>query len=224
MLALAQHIPLLPKVSSELESFGEGDTLTVFIHGYLASGGVLRPLGDYLAARALAPRQLHFSFAPTGSVAEHVQRLDALIQKVHRPGAALHIVGHSLGGLLGRYYRQVLGRPVERLICIATPHAGVPRAAVFRALKALPLVDELAPGSATLQLLQATRSRLAPTEVTCVIPEGDTLVPPEQSAALSGTECVFVPSQGHLSVLFARDTWEVVGERLERPLRREPVE
>lgn len=214
LFALAQHVPLLPKVSSELECYGEGDTLTVFIHGYLASGGVMRPLGEYLAERKLATRQLHFSFTPTGSVAEHVQKLDALIRRVHTTGAPVHIVGHSLGGLIARYYRQVLGRPVEKMLCIATPHAGVPRAGAFRAFKSIPLVDELAPGSGTLQLLQATSVRLSPTQVTCVIPEGDTLVPPEHSAALAGHECVYMPELGHLSVLFSKEVWEIVAERL----------
>lgn len=213
LVALAKHVPLLPTISREVIEYGPGHGLTVFVHGYLATGGVLRPLGEYLGRTGVAPRQVHFTFAPTGSVAEHARRLDELIQRARRDTdhGPVNIVGHSLGGLLGRYYRQVLGRPVHRLVCIATPHRGVPRAAVF---KALPLVDELAPGSSTLALLEATHARLAQTQVTCVIPTHDTLVPPLQSARLEGARNVHVYGVGHLGVLFDRETWEHVAEAL----------
>jgi triacylglycerol lipase len=213
IVALAKHVPLMPTVSTDVIEYGPTKGLTVFVHGYLATGGVLRPLGEFLGKSGIAPRQVHFTFSPTGSLAEHARKLDDLVKRARRHGddGPVHIVGHSLGGLLARYYRQVLGRPVERLVCIATPHRGVPRAAAFRAL---PLVDELAPGSSTLALLDATHARLAQTEVTCVIPTHDTLVPPAHSAQLAGARNVHVHGVGHLGVLFEQETWEHVAHAL----------
>lgn len=214
LFALARHVPLMPAVSTDVIEYGrarEGDGITVFVHGYLATGGVLRPLGEFLGSQGIARRQVHFTFAPTGSLAEHARKLDAIVRSAHRNDGPVHLVGHSLGGLVARYYRQVLGRPVERLVCIATPHRGVPRASAFRAL---PLVDEIAPGSSTLALLEATRARLAQTDVTCVIPTHDTLVPPSDSAHLEGARNVHVHGVGHLAVLFERETWDHVAEAL----------
>lgn len=216
LVAMARHVPLLPAVSTDVIEYAPTKSITVFVHGYLATGGVLRPLGEFLGRSGIAPRQVHFTFAPKGSLAEHARRLDELVKRARREGddGPVHIVGHSLGGLLARYYRQVLGRPVERMVCIATPHRGVPRAAVF---KALPLVDELAPGSSTLALLDATHARLAQTDVTCVIPSHDTLVPPAQSAQLPGARNVHVDGVGHLGILFERETWDHVADALSRP-------
>jgi pimeloyl-ACP methyl ester carboxylesterase len=214
LFALARHVPLMPAVSTDVVEYGDrtpGDALTVFVHGYLATGGVLRPLGEYLGAQGVARRQVHFTFAPTGSLADHARKLDAIIRSAQRGDGPVRIVGHSLGGLVARYYRQVLGRPVERLVCIATPHRGVPRASAFRAL---PLVDELAPGSSTLALLEATRPRLAQTDVTCVIATHDTLVSAADSAHLEGARNVRVHGVGHLAVLFERETWDHVAAAL----------
>ncbi|MDP3279217.1 MAG: hypothetical protein Q8Q09_28760 [Deltaproteobacteria bacterium] len=198
-------------VSTRVRAQGPGNSLTVFVHGYLATGGVMKPMAEHLAAQGVGGRHLHFNFAPAGSLAEHVRKLDALIEKIHGVSGPVNLVGHSLGGLVARYYRQVLGRPVARMVCIATPHEGVPRARVFRAL---PLVDELAPGSSTLKLLEATRSRLDGTVVTCVLPSHDNLVSPNGSASLMGTRSVRVEGVGHLAVLFDKQTWSIVADAL----------
>ncbi len=213
LVALAKHVPLMPAMSTEVIEYAPTAGLTVFVHGYMATGGVLRPLGEFLGRTGVAPRQLYFTFSPTGSLAEHARKLDDLVKRARRAGdnGPVHIVGHSLGGLLARYYRQVLGRPVERLVCIATPHGGVPRASAF---KALPLIDEVAPGSSTLALLDATHARLAQTEVTCVIPSHDTLVPPAHSAQLKGARHVHVHGVGHNGVLFDREMWDHVADAL----------
>jgi triacylglycerol lipase len=202
----------MPTVSTDLREFAPTDTLTVFVHGYLATGGVLRPLGEYLASNGIASRQLHFTFAPTGSIADQARKLDVLIDRARRSATdKLHIVGHSLGGLVGRYYRQVLGHPLERLVCIATPHGGVPRATAFRAL---PMVDELSPGSSTLALLEATKRRLAGTQVTCIDAAEDNLVPLAPWTHIEGAVQRRIRGVGHLGVLFEREAWDHVADAL----------
>jgi pimeloyl-ACP methyl ester carboxylesterase len=212
LLALARHVPLIPSISTDVVEYGASDALTVFVHGYLSTGGAMRPLGEHLGHIGVAARQVHFTFGPTGSVAEVVRRLDDIIRRAQagRDGA-VRIVGHSLGGLVARYYRQVLGRPVERLVCIATPHGGVPRAA---ALRVLPLLDELAPGSSTLALLDATRARLAGTAVTCIAAADDALVPDGEGSRLTGVHRVRARDVGHLGVLFDREAWDAVADAL----------
>ena len=64
----------------------------------------------------------------------------------------IHVIGHSLGGLIARYYVQRLGgdQRVHSLITLGTPHSGT---LLARAGQALPLVRQLAPGSELLNEL-----------------------------------------------------------------------
>lgn len=64
------------------------------------------------------------------------------------------LVGHSLGGLVGRYYVQRLGgdRRVRTLVTLGTPHSGT-RVAPF--MNAHPLVRQMRPESAVMAELRA---------------------------------------------------------------------
>ena len=59
----------------------------------------------------------------------------------------IHVIGHSLGGLIARYYVQRLGGDarVHTLVTLGTPHHGTRLA---RPLRAVPLVGQLTPQSA----------------------------------------------------------------------------
>ncbi|TLQ44195.1 esterase/lipase family protein [Streptomyces marianii] len=64
------------------------------------------------------------------------------------------IVGHSLGGLIARYYVQRLGgdRRVRTLVTLGTPHAGT---RVAPLASAHPIVRQMRPDSAVIEELQA---------------------------------------------------------------------
>ncbi|MER7914193.1 alpha/beta fold hydrolase [Streptomyces sp. NPDC096068] len=66
--------------------------------------------------------------------------------------AEVDIVGHSLGGLIARYYVQCLGGDarVRTLVMLGTPHAGT---TVARLATAHPLVRQMRPGSGVLREL-----------------------------------------------------------------------
>ncbi len=177
--------------------------LTVFVHGYMASGGVFEPLAKHLQDEGLAPWQAHLNYAPFGSVESLAQRLDALIRGSGVRGP-VSIVAHSLGGLVGRYYAQVLGRPLSKLVCLATPHTGTSLASRF---SGLPLAKEIAPGSETLQLLERTKDRLHGARVCSLVAEGDLMVTPVESAALAGHEVQRLAGVGHQGILFDRAAW-----------------
>ncbi|MFG2675703.1 esterase/lipase family protein [Streptomyces sp. NPDC048445] len=65
----------------------------------------------------------------------------------------IDIVGHSLGGLIARYYVQRLGgdRRVRTLVTLGTPHAGT---AVAPLAGALPIVRQMRGGSAPIEELR----------------------------------------------------------------------
>ncbi|KUH38003.1 esterase/lipase family protein [Streptomyces changanensis] len=84
------------------------------------------------------------------------RRLDRHVEEVcERTGRdQVDLVGHSLGGLVARYYVQRLGgdRRVRTVVTLGTPHSGtaaVPLAGVH------PLVRQMRPGSAVLRELAA---------------------------------------------------------------------
>ena len=64
----------------------------------------------------------------------------------------IHVIGHSLGGLIARYFVQRLGGDahVHTLVTLGTPHQGTQLA---RPLRAFPLVGQLTPQSSVIREL-----------------------------------------------------------------------
>lgn len=115
----------------------------------------------------------------------------------------IHVVGHSLGGLVARYYVQCLGGAdrVHTLVTLGTPHAGTLAA---RALPAVsPLVRQLRPGSALLTELAAPAPG-ARTRVIAFWSDLDPLVVPARNARAVhpdlATRNVLVRGVGHMSL------------------------
>ena len=201
LVALARHGWLMSKTGEAPRAHGKGEHLVVFIHGYFGSGGAFYPMASHLASLGLAPRQLQYNYLPSGSVAEHAEQLAERIHQAH-PDGPVCLVAHSLGGLISRYYAQVLGGRVDALVTIGTPHRGTALARGWP----MRLARELSPGSQLLRTLTATRSRLDHAKLTSVIAVQDSLVPCH-SAALDGSRAVYVDGVGHHGVLFHRHTW-----------------
>jgi triacylglycerol esterase/lipase EstA (alpha/beta hydrolase family) len=82
----------------------------------------------------------------------HVERICA--ESGH---SRVDLVGHSLGGLIARYYVQRLGGDarVRTLVTLGTPHAGT---RVIPLLTPLPIVRQMRPGSALLEELSQPAS------------------------------------------------------------------
>lgn len=205
-LAVARQGVLIALPGPSYREHAPSRALTVFIHGYFAGGGVFEPLSDWLADESIAMRQLHFAYGPYGSVRKLAERLARNIAEVH-DGGPVHLVGHSLGGLIARYYVQLLGGRADRMVCLATPHRGTMRASRWRAV---PLAREIAPGSETLRVLDATRNRLSRVRLCSVVAEDDGMVLPVDSAVLEDHEVVRLAGVGHQSVLFHHDAWRHV--------------
>ncbi|MEU6313144.1 alpha/beta fold hydrolase [Streptomyces sp. NPDC047014] len=112
------------------------------------------------------------------------------------------LVGHSLGGLVGRYYVQRLGGDarVRTLVTLGTPHSGT-RAAPF--MDAHPLVRQLRPGSEVLTELAAPAPGCA-TRCVAFWSEFDTLMSPVGTARIEHAdlraENVQVTGIGHLAL------------------------
>lgn len=206
LAAVARQGWLIPQAGRALHEHGEAEHLVVFVHGYFASAGVFKPMARHLHAKGLAPRQFHFTYPPTGSVAEHAERLAELIEHAH-PEGPVCIIAHSLGGLISRYYAQVLGHRLDALVTIGTPHRGTSLARGWP----MQLARELSPGSPLLRTLHATRERLHDTQLTSIVAVQDALVA-HHSAALDRSRVVYIDGVGHHGVLYHPRALEAVAE------------
>ncbi|WP_064745518.1 esterase/lipase family protein [Pseudonocardia acaciae] len=114
--------------------------------------------------------------AAAAELAEHVERLR------ERTGAdRVHVVGHSLGGLVARYYVQRLGgdEAVHTLVTVGSPHGG----SVAAYLLPTPLARQLQPGSDLLTELAGPAPRCR-TRFLVVWSRMDQLVVPRRNARL----------------------------------------
>ena len=114
----------------------------------------------------------------------------------------VHVIGHSLGGLIARYYVQRLGgdRHVHTLITLGTPHQGTQLA---WAVPLLPLVRQLAPSSSLIQELAEPAAECR-TRFLAFYSDIDHLIVPSRNARLDHPDLnvrnIPVRGVGHLSM------------------------
>ena len=171
----------------------------LLLHGYGGSGAVWNGLSAGLQ-RAGFGYLLRVSYNSLSGNLNDLMRCiaDHAEDAVRRTGApGVHLVGHSLGGLLARYAAHHLTHVgVTSVVTISAPHGGLPLARV-------------APGSLAGLMqrgypLPAPDGRSAPgSRWIAFYSDGDRLVPPAL-ARLDGpgfaAANVLVPGRGHLTI------------------------
>lgn len=136
---------------------GDGGRPVVLLHGFVDNRSVF-----LLLRRALARHGRHhvvsLDYSPLmgdlRTAAEALgRRIEAVLARTGR--TEVDLVGHSLGGLVARYYVQRLDGDarVRTLVTLGTPHAGTSVAAPLA--DAHPLVRQMRPGSEVLRELAA---------------------------------------------------------------------
>jgi Palmitoyl protein thioesterase len=127
----------------------------------------------------------------------------------------LHVVGHSLGGLVARYHVQRQGgdRRVASLVTLGTPHQG----SVWAHVMPTPLVRQLRPGSPLLREL-AQPALGCRTPVTAIYSTLDQMVVPTSSGRCDhpdlDTRNVLVRGVGHMSLPMNRGVADEVAATL----------
>lgn len=130
----------------------------------------------------------------------------------------VHLIGHSLGGLVARYYIQKLGghEKVHTCITLGTPHRGTHAAWVGRGKTA----RQLRPGSLLLRQL-ARSSPAMSVRFISFYSNLDSLVLPAVNAKITEPALrarnVFAKDVGHLSLLISRPIIRAIGEALANP-------
>ena len=129
-------------------------TPILLAHGIIDNHTIFALMRRQLIRRGFS--RIHtFSYSPlTLDVRRTAERMGREIEAICEASGSdqIHVVGHSLGGLIARYYVQRLGGDlrVRTLVTLGTPHAGT---SVVPLANAHPIVRQMRPGSAVLEEL-----------------------------------------------------------------------
>lgn len=187
-----------------------GPRVVAFVHGFGAAGAVFEPLRDRVE-RELGLPTVDFTYRSSASFSHVSGALAAHLDRME--GAQIDLVGHSLGGLLSRWYVQELGGAsrVERVVTLATPHAGTRSARLAPG----PLRSALLPGSDVVRRLAAGRARAAAVTHVSLVAGADLMVTPVASAAaIEDADVRWFDGLGHNAMLFDDAVHETVLEAL----------
>ena len=118
-------------------------------------GHLQHALGERFAARGLDARIHIVRTPPTASLPARAARLAESIDRTAKRGSALHLIGHSSGGLDVRLFAapgvalptsvdvEPMASRVRSVVAISTPHHGTPLASFFATLRGQQLLQIL---------------------------------------------------------------------------------
>ena len=191
---------------------GHGPRPIVVLHGYAMNRANFFPLALRLARAGLGP-VVGFEYWTLGRTAAAARRLGWFVDEVraHTGAAQVDLIGHSMGGVVARYYLALAGGDgvAKNLVTLGSPHHGTDLSAV-------------ALGHANRELIHGSKllGRLAgappptKTRVTVIASRADALVPGARQAPVPGAETVMFDDLGHVALLTSRRVADLVIDRL----------
>jgi triacylglycerol lipase len=199
----ADLLPVVPRAMA-------GDDVVVLVHGFLATAGVFRPLRARLERDAGA-RIASFSHAPGLGVRRIAQQLAGIVDRIPH-GTRIHLVGHSLGGVVARWYVQEMGgdERVAQTISIATPFGGSRIAEHIR----LFVGNDLHAGSDVLTRLREGGARGRRVPHLSIAGAEDRMVSPPECAGFASSELIVLEGRGHNQLLFDGEAIDLVVDRV----------
>ncbi len=178
-------------------------TPIVLVHGVVDNRTIFTMLRRGLRRRGFGCIR-SFSYGPqTNDLRSTAERFGEFIETLGDETGSdrVHVIGHSLGGLIARYYVQRLGgdHRVDTLVTLGSPHDGT------HAARLLPnrLARQLRPGSEVLAELAAPAPGCS-TRFLAFYSDVDQLIVPARNARLAHEDLdvvnVLVRGVGHLSL------------------------
>jgi len=203
---LLRHDVGAPVVPSDT---AHGDAVVVCLHGLFATAGVLRPLRHALEAND----DVHtatLSYPAGLAVRPLARRVAELLSELPRD-VEIHLLGHSLGGIVMRYFAQEMGDPrVVQTISLASPFGGVGKLA----WTGLELTRDMAPGSTLLRKLQLGSRRAVSLPHLSIVGGSDHVVTPPAAHTLVGGDVIIVRNCGHNALLYDKTARAAVVDRV----------
>lgn len=210
-VAFARQAVLLRHDLEEIvpDDLRDGEHVVVLLHGLFASAGVLRPLRTYIE-RETGMRTASFSYMPGPGVKALAARLSLLIERLPL-NSSVHLVGHSMGGLVARFYVQSMptSRHIVQTISLASPFRGTAQA------RWLPVGfgRDVSPGSQVLRWLAETAND-TPIPHTSFVAPLDTIVTPAESAVFWHGDAIEVAGLGHNALLYDPEVHAHIARRI----------
>jgi pimeloyl-ACP methyl ester carboxylesterase len=192
-------------------------TPVLLVHGLVDNSSAFAVMRRSLRRRGFAS-VCSWNYSPLlRDVAEAAHDLADRVEQICQDTGheRIHVVGHSLGGLISRYFVQRLGgdRRVDSLVTLGTPHQGSRWAHVLPA----PLIRQLRPGSPLYQELAEPASGCT-ARITAVYSDIDQMVLPTSSGRCDhpdlGARNVLVRGVGHMSLPIHRGVLDEVAATL----------
>ena len=180
------------------------ETPIVLIHGIVDNHAIFTVMEYALRRRGFRTLSAYNYGVLTHNIPRAAVRLGEAIEELCASTGyeRVHVIGHSLGGLIARYYVQRLegDRQVHTLVTLGTPHQGTQLA---WAAPLLPLVRQLAPNSSVIQEL-AEPAPQCRTRFIAFYSDIDHLIVPSRNARLDhpdlNVQNIAVRGVGHLSM------------------------
>jgi pimeloyl-ACP methyl ester carboxylesterase len=201
----------------------------ILVHGFVDNRSVFAVMRRSLRRRGFA-QVCSWNYSPLlRDVESAAKALGAHIERVCQDTGhdRVHVVGHSLGGLIARYLVQRLDgdRRIDSLVTLGTPHAGT----LWAHLLNTPLVRQLRPGSPLIREL-AEPAPDCRTRVTAVYSDLDQMLVPASVGRCDHPDLdarnVFVRGVGHMSLPIHRAVLDEVAATLagrRRPAAQDDV-
>jgi triacylglycerol lipase len=189
----------------------------VLVHGFVDNRSVFTVMRRALRRRGFA-QVCTWNYSPlqpdvesaAAALGQHIERICR--ETGHE---RVHVVGHSLGGLVARYLVQRLGgdKRIESLVTLGTPHQGTRWAHVLPT----PLVRQLRPGSPLIREL-AEPVPSCRTRITAVYSDLDQMMVPFTTGRCEHADLqarnVLVRGVGHMSLPIHRGVVDEVAATL----------
>jgi pimeloyl-ACP methyl ester carboxylesterase len=180
------------------------ETPILLVHGLIDNHVIFTVMERALRKRGFQTLSSYDYGVLTHNIPRAAVRLGEAIQQLSAASGyeRIHVIGHSLGGLIGRYYVQLLGGDshVHTLVTLATPHHGTQLA---WAAPLLPLARQITPSSPVIQEL-AQPAVGCRTRFIAFHSDFDHLIVPSHNARLDHPDLIVrniaVHRVGHLSM------------------------
>jgi triacylglycerol lipase len=186
-----------------LGDFEAAGTPILLVHGMVDNRSIFTVLRRTLQRRGFH-RVLSLNYSVrTGDVRAAAERLSAHVEEICADTGfeRIHLIGHSMGGLIARYYVQCLGgdERVHTLVTLGSPHGGTATAYLVPHR----LGRQLRPGSDIIAELAAPAPQCR-TRFLALWSDLDQMMVPKTNARIDHPDLVarnvLVPGVGHMSL------------------------
>jgi triacylglycerol lipase len=187
-----------------------GEVHVVLLHGLYASAGVFRPLRTHVE-KELEVCFHSFSYLPGPGIVELSHRLEELIDEIVGD-FPIHLVGHSLGALVQRYYATgpSCDPRVVQTVSLAAPFRGSERDWLVPGQAGI----DISPTSALLYGLRQTTPAQSRLPHLSLVAEEDEMIVGDAFPEYG--EHVLIRRVGHNGILFHEEMMSRVLERIRK--------